>query len=164
MCSPGRIILVLLFTLLGGCMQHDETDYCKNHYRFHGEHLDGLARLTLGLDESGALSGMLHIPDKQMQNRDLTARQLLTPENAFTLQSTSACRKTRAEAIPTKDGLRVDYEAICGPDNKIGQVDVVLFDTLPNLDEALVEVVTPATAKKFAISRRCENAIFRLEE
>ncbi len=65
--------------------------------------------------------------------------------------------------FPTAEGREVNFEASCGLDNKIGQINVVLFDQLEALEEVVVSVTTPATSKRFGISRQCDGPIFRLD-
>jgi hypothetical protein len=64
---------------------------------------------------------------------------------------------------PTGEGREVNFAASCGLDNKIGQIDVVLFDHLEAIEEVVVSVATPATSKRFGISRQCDGPIFRLD-
>jgi hypothetical protein len=59
--------------------------------------------------------------------------------------------------------ISASFESRCGAGNKIGQVDVLIFDSSPELEEVEVLVTTPATSKHFAISRQCDAAIFRLD-
>jgi hypothetical protein len=55
------------------------------------------------------------------------------------------------------------FESQCGEDNRLRQLDIALFDLLPNLDEVEVSMTTPATQKRFAINRQCDAPIFRLD-
>lgn len=48
-------------------------------------------------------------------------------------------------------------------DGGLRQLDIGVFDLLPELQEIEVTVVTPVTQKHFAISRQCERPIFGLE-
>lgn len=48
-------------------------------------------------------------------------------------------------------------------DGRTRQIDVYAFDQLPELQEIEVTMTTPATSKRFAISRECPNPVFRLD-
>ena len=48
-------------------------------------------------------------------------------------------------------------------DGQLRQIDVSIFDLLPDLEEIEVDMTTPVTRKRFAISRQCERPIFRLD-
>ena len=47
---------------------------------------------------------------------------------------------------------------------KLKQVDVTLLDVVAELGEIEVIITTEATSKRFAISRQCPSAIFRLDK
>lgn len=160
---PGWLGSALALILLGGCTKDEATDYCKNHYRFHDSHLDSLATLNIELNEQGELSTRLGLPGGVIDGNSQIDQLLMNPVNVYTLQTTSPCREAVARVDHEADQLNASYTAECGAENKLEQVDVVLFENLPVLDEVLVNVITPATAKRFAISRQCERAIFRLD-
>lgn len=48
-------------------------------------------------------------------------------------------------------------------EGRLRQIDVSILDQFPNLEEIEVTMSTTATQKRFAISRRCANPIFRLD-
>lgn len=48
-------------------------------------------------------------------------------------------------------------------EDRLRQIDVSILDQIPGLDEIEVTMSTPATQKRFAISRQCESPIFRLD-
>jgi len=158
-------ILLLVAASLGACGKDDGADYCKNHYAYHTNHQDSLARLTIKLSEAGDLEGKLSIPDIVL--RALTDADFLQilgdARNTFALQTDTPCEVKVERISPTAEGREVNFEASCGPDNKIGQIDIALFDHLAALEEVVVTVTTPATSKRFAISRQCDGPIFRLD-
>lgn len=151
--------------VLGACTSDDGVDYCKNHYVFHPDHASSVARLSIEVSANGNVSGELRLqPSTASDLGDDDLRRLLqSPGRVFLLQSAEAC-EMNAGSIGEQDGdILVKYAAHCGEGNKLGQVDVALFDHLPGLDEIVVRVRTPAAAKRFAISRQCDHPIFRLD-
>jgi len=158
-------ILLLVAVSLGACGEDNGVDYCENHYEHHTDHQDSLARLTIKLSEVGDLKGKLSIPDiVYRQITDADFMQILgEARNTFSLQTETPCEVTVETTSPTVEGLNVNFAASCGLDNKIGQIDVVLFDHLEAIKEVVVSVTTPATSKRFGISRQCDGPIFRLD-
>jgi hypothetical protein len=158
-------ILILLAALLGACGEDNGVDYCKNHYAYHSDHQATLANLTIMLSAAGELSGHLVTPDAvHRELSDASINRIFgNAKNTFAVQSASPCEVTVASTSPTADGLETIFTASCGPDNKIGQIDVALFDHLDALEEVVVSVTTPATSKRFGISRQCDGPIFRLD-
>ena len=167
---PRRLPALLAAFLLGGCVEDEAMDYCKNHYRFHADHRDRLGTLTVNLDEEGQLNSELLLPsvlfgeDEAAGDTGLAAagQRLSNVGQLYTVQSARPCGETTEKQDLSDAGLRITTTADCGADNKVEQVDVALFDTLPDLDEIEVEVTTPATKKHFAISRQCDHPLFRL--
>jgi len=158
-------ILLLVAAALGACGEDNGVDYCKNHYTHHSDHQDSAARLTIRLSEAGDLDGKLLIPDivfREIADADVSLI-LGNPGNTFSLQAEIPCEVGVESISPTAEGLEANFEASCGLDNKIGQIDVVLFDHLEALEEVVVSVTTPATSKRFGISRQCDGPIFRLD-
>jgi hypothetical protein len=157
--------LLLVAASLGACGEDNGVDYCKNHYAYHSDHQDSVASLTIKLSEAGDLDGKLAMPDiviREIADADVSLI-LGDVKNTFALQTETPC-EVRVESIsPTAEGLEANFKASCGLDNKIGQIDVVLFDHLEALEEVVVSVTTPATSKRFGISRQCDGPIFRLE-
>lgn len=151
---------------MGACSGEDGADYCKNHHLFHPDHLDSIAALTIELSENGDLSGHLTIPRVVVGSLpEADVKQLLgDPARSFTLQSDTACALSLAGISVTADSYDANYAANCGLDNQIGKIDVALFDQLTDLDEIVVAVTTPATGKRFSISRQCDRPIFRLKK
>jgi len=161
----GSAILICATLSLGACGEDNGVDYCDNHYEFHSEHLDTLASLTVTLSDVGDLYGKLSMPDvafRGIADADITMI-LGDARNTFSLQSEVPCELLVESISPTMEGLEANFEAKCGPGNKIGQIDVALFDHMSALEEIVVSVTTPATSKRFGISRQCDGPIFRLD-
>jgi hypothetical protein len=111
--------------------------------------------------DDGVLSIELTLPASTLV--DTLDNRLLDPRRVYSLQTEKDCVGATSDGRRGEDMFLGRYESQCGLDNKIGQLDVVLFDTLAALEELEVYVVTPVTQKRFAISRQCESAIFRLD-
>ena len=168
---PGALATAVVAGFaLGGCVEDDSMDYCKNHYRFHPQHRGDIATLTVNLDDAGTLTSELVLPYAHFGTQQNTARRALSRianrfsngQPLYTLQSAQPCSESAVSPSFNSTGLRVTATANCGENNKIEQVDVALLDTLAELDEIEVEVTTPATKKHFAISRQCDHPLFRL--
>lgn len=160
-----RATVLVVAASLGACGEDNGVDYCKNHYVFHSDHLDSLANLTIILSDTGDLEGNLSMPEVvfgEISESD-TSSILGDPDNTFTLQTESPCTVSVKSISPTADGINASFEASCGPDNKVGRIDVALFDHITALEEVVVSITTPATNKRFGISRQCDGPIFRLD-
>ena len=76
---------------------------------------------------------------------------------------------TLRKELQLPDALRTSYRddelfnLNIEDDGRVRQIDVLAFDEFPELEELEVTMTTPATSKHFAISRQCENPIFRFE-
>jgi len=158
-------MVLLMAALLGACGEDNGVDYCKNHYAYHSDHLASLGNLTIELSDAGDLDGNLSLPDVVLHGMadDDVSRIFAGAENTFTLQTEATCEVGVQRFARTAEGLEATFEANCGPDQKIGQISVALFDHLEALEELVVAVTTPATSKRFGISRQCDGPIFRLE-
>lgn len=156
-----RHLVLLCCIALSACTEKDAVDYCRDHYLIHAGHQDGLGMLAVTMADSGILSIVLTLPASFLI--DGIDELLQDPQLVYTLQTTSDCMATTSAVRHLDSTVVATYESRCGIDNKIGQLDVVLFDSLTSLEELEVNVVTPATQKHFAISRQCKSAIFRLD-
>ena len=162
-------VFLLVAPFLVACTEDDGTDYCKNHYLFHADHMDSIGSLEAELSAKGLLAVGLNLPyaalarDEAGQNRDSLLESILQPGNVFSITSDHDCGPMTATGGAGTTGFEVEYESDCGAGNRIEQVNVLLFDLLRDLDEVKVSVTTPAAAKHFAISRQCDAAIFRLQ-
>lgn len=154
---------------MSACTKDSGTDFCKNHYRFHDSHRDTVAMLAIKLTDDGLLLSELTLPysiyaDDASDIAIATLIQTLQqPHNVYNLQTAHDCQATSAQLSLGADAVIARYESRCGSDNKLGQIDVALFDTVPELDEIDVLVTTPATGKRFVINRQCQKAIFRVD-
>ncbi len=159
MTRPSFILFACI--VVSACTGEEEVDYCKDHYLFHAEHRDKLGTLAITMADDGTLNSVLTLSASTLTEG--LDQQLQDSQTVYSLQTERECTAA-APAIRREDGqLIATYESSCGLDNKIGQLDVVLFDNLPSLEELEVDVVTPVTQKRFAINRQCESAIFRLD-
>jgi len=160
--------------VLSACTKDDATDFCKNHYRFHEEHKDTAAALHIKLISQGSLSSELTLPLAILDSSPddpanissteaLLEARLGEASRVYTVQSEHECTAIGTRIERTEHAVIAHYESECGTGNKIGQIDVTLFDHVPELEEVVVNIATPATAKRFAISRQCSSAIFRLD-
>ena len=151
--------------VLSGCENTQPDDFCRNHYAFHSDHIDTVANLSIDIASSGLLIGELQLPSELITAgaRDDVIATLRKPENTFTLETERECSGSKVTALSDANGVNVLFEANCGIDNRLGQVNVAVFDHVAGLEEAVVTVTTPATMKRFAISRQCEAAIFRID-
>lgn len=154
------LVLGLLLVGASGCVQDEAPDFCKNHYLFHAEHADASARLSITMSENGDIQSKLQVPGTALQP---SASIFADASNVYKLETATQCSPAQAKTSPGPNGVRATYTSECGADNKIGQVNVLLFELLPQLEEVVVDVTTPATQKHFAIHRQCASALFRLE-
>ena len=156
-----RHLVLLCCIALSACTEEDAVDYCRDHYLLHAGHQDGIGRLAVTMADNGILSSELTLPVSSLI--DGVDGFLEDPQLVYTLQTSRDCAAATSTVRRLDSTVVATYESRCGIDNKIGQLDVVLFDTMASLDEIEVNVVTPVTQKHFAISRQCESAIFRLD-
>lgn len=156
--------------LLGACTKDDATDFCKNHYRFHADHLNSVGNLAISLAADGTLQSELSLPfasfsDLQVEPVEAFAdiEELLSePGRVYDLETERDCGATTLVDLQ-RDGVSMtaQYESNCGDDNKVGQLNIMLFDEVPELAELEVHITTPAVGKHFVINRQCSAAIFR---
>ena len=160
---------VVLLWVLPACTEDTALDYCKNHYRFHQDHVDGLAFLHIELDAEGVLSSELDVPVSALGlDTPYLLEMLEDPARVYAIESLQSCEPPEV-AFGNKTGqdgtsLVVNYTSQCGSGDQVKQVDILLFDAIPELDEVETRVITTATQKHFAISRQCSSAIFRLHQ
>lgn len=152
----GRLLLVAAASFaITACVQDNGSDYCRNHYLVHADHADSIGQLAMNLTADGRLTKELRLPnafvDVELAN------------DAFGLQADSDCASENAIVRRTAAGLVATFESECGEGNRLRQLDVSVFDLLPDLEEIEVAVSTPVTQKRFAISRQCDSPIFRLD-
>jgi hypothetical protein len=156
------ILFSLVCLALGACAQEEAPEFCTDHALFHADHAESNAAMLVTMTVDGRVQSQLQIPRAGIdENR--TRRVLQDAGSVYTLQTESECGLPIIDLRTSDDMIVATYTSECGADNKLGQVDVQLFETLPGLDEIEVSVVTPVTQKYFAINRQCASAIFRLE-
>jgi hypothetical protein len=151
----------LLCFALAACAPKQAPEFCRNHAMFHDEHLDSLALLNVTLTEEGIIRSELSIPISVMAGVPLEL--LENSQKVYSLQTENECVASSVILNEAQMSVAASYESNCGVDNKIGQLDILLFETLAALDEVEVTVTTPVTQKHFVINRQCDSAIFRLE-
>ena len=166
----GCLLVVLLS--LGACSKEERNDYCKNHYLFHADHQDTLGRLEMTLNADGLMQSSLSIPaaifsednSSASEQMDRLALMLQQEQVLYKLQTERDCESTLVSIGHGPESLDARFESHCGTNNRLKQVDVTLLDVVAELEEIEVAITTEATSKRFAISRQCPAAIFRLDK
>ena len=164
------MVVLAVLAMLSACTKDEDTDFCKNHYRFHTDHLNSVGRLIIDLSADGRLTSELSLPFASFSDVDAEpveafarVEQLLSdPDRVYALQTERECGAAAVVDVQ-RDGVSINahYESACGEDNKVGQLDVALFGEIPELAELEVEITTAAAGKHFVINRQCSAAIFR---
>ena len=157
--------------LVGGCAEQDANDYCENHYLFHESHADKTARLDIAYSEDGLVTATFSMPHSIFSEEGLSsgatmdevAGILNDSEKVIAVQADATCAESDVSVRSNAGLLSARYELDCGAGTKVGQLDILLFESVAALDEVQAVVKTPAASKQFAISRQCESAIFRLQ-
>ena len=159
--TNSKMLMSLLCFALAACAPERAPEFCRNHALFHDEHLDSLASLNVTMTAEGIIRSELSIPISVMAG--VPSELLEDSHRVYSLQTEKECAASGVILNETNNAMAARYESNCGVDNKIGQIDILLFELLPALDEVEVTVTTPVTQKHFAINRQCDSAIFRLE-
>jgi len=154
--------MVLSFLFLAACAKDEAANFCSNHAQFHAEHADSNAVLSIVMTADGRIDSEVRLPEA-MFGGDSTLAVLQDANKVYALQTETECSPGESTLERFAGMIVGGYTSNCGADNKLGQVDVLLFDSLPQLNEVEVSVVTPVTQKQFAINRQCDRAIFRVE-
>ncbi len=166
-----RIVLVTFVVgMLAACARQDSADYCDNHYLYHEPHAENVGILNISHSENGRIATTFSLPKSLIGRRSASAGlseeqivELLSDrDNVFKIQSETDCKADDSDVNSGDASIVASYRMDCGANTRIGQIDVLLFDVLPEIDEVEVQITTPATGKHFAISRQCDSAIFRL--
>ncbi len=172
MVFAKRLVGVIIAAcLIGGCAEKDSSDYCDNHYLFHESHADKIGKLDIVYSEDGLLTAAFSLPHSifggEGESSGATIAEavgiLHDSENVFSVQAEATCTETEVTVTSDAGLLSARYELNCGAGSKIGQLDILLFESLAAVDEVETVVRTPATRKKFAINRQCKSPIFRLQ-
>ena len=170
--SMSRIVLVAFVVgMLAACVRQDSEDYCDNHYLYHEPHAENIGILNILHSEDGRVAIKFSLTKSLIGRRSESAGgslvqiiELLSDQDkVFKLQSETDCTVDVAVVRSADARILASYGMDCDVDTRIGQIDIPLLDVLPEIDEVEVEITTPATTKHFAISRQCDNAIFRLQ-
>jgi hypothetical protein len=159
-------MLLVTCMLLHACTENNARDYCQDHYLFHQNHGDTIGLLTINLPEDGRVASDLKLPVSIFEGSNRLGElkdYLQQADNIYTLNTAQQCEVASSTVSMQSGTISASFESRCGAGNKIGQVDVLIFDSSPELEEVEVLVTTPATSKHFAISRQCDAAIFRLD-
>ncbi len=173
MVFAKRLVGVIIAAcLIGGCAEKDSSDYCDNHYLFHESHADKIGKLDIVYSEDGLFTAAFSLPHSIFGGEGESSGAAIAEavgilqdsENAFSVQAEATCTETEVTVTSYAGLLSARYELNCGTGSKIGQLDILLFESLAAVDEVETVVKTPAARKQFAISRQCESAIFRLHD
>lgn len=156
------IAIALAGLMLSACVAEDAPDFCKNHALFHGEHQGESAQLVVEMSDQGQVRSEIQLLSS-IAGDAKTAARLGNVASVMMLETSSKCDEATVEVESLVDTVRATYVSECGADNKLEQVNVLLFDAFPEFDEVVVHVTTPVTEKHFAIHRQCASAIFRLQ-
>lgn len=157
-----RILIALFCLVLAACSKDKAADFCRDHAQFHAEHAGSNAFVSVEMTDDGRVDTAVRLP-QAIFGGDSALAVLQDVSNVYALQTATECSAGES-TFGSADGMVIGrYTSNCGADNKLSQVDVLLFDSLPELNEVEVSVVTPATQKQFTINRQCESAIFRVQ-
>jgi hypothetical protein len=153
---------------LSACSSEAADDYCRDHYLFHDEHRATTAQLEMVVTDAGSLSTKLMLPTQIFDSADDRAQvivdELQSSKAIYSMAAESGCSATGNAIAEQGDSITATYQSQCDAGTDLDQVNVSLFDLLPELDEVEVRIKTDATAKHFAISRQCSAAIFRINQ
>ena len=159
-----NIRLVFLAILATSCAQEQGGGFCQDHHQVHTSHADSAGQLQIDIDRDNSIKGMLSLPaagfDEDM-NLDIGTR-LARPGQLILIEGGGVCGEIEIDPPDSGATLTTQFTLDCDPAVQIKQVDVMLLESIPEIDEIVVSVSTPATSKRFAISRHCDAPIFRL--
>ena len=151
-----RYVLAVGFTLsIVACSRSTEPDFCRDHHLVHRDHSDSVATLDIILSDDGLLTKELMVPVADGDSSSIG--------ETFAMQADEGCSATESDVRRDNVGVHATYISDCGAGNRLRQIDVSIFEQLPDLEELEVTMKTPATQKHFVISRQCDRPIFRLE-
>ena len=148
--------------MLSACAEDDAPDFCGDHAAFHADHQEDSAQLVVEMFADGRVHSEIQMSYSITHEEQAVAR-LSDVATVLQLETSSECGAASVDVESSGGMIRATYSSDCGADNKLGQVNVLLFDAFPEVDEVVVHVTTPVTKKHFAIHRQCASAIFRLE-
>lgn len=160
--TSRTIAILLAGMMLSACVRDDAPDFCGDHALFHAEHQADSAQLVVEMFADGRIRSEVQMV-YSIAGEEKTVTTLGDVTNVLRLETSSECSAATVEVVSSAGMVGASYSSECGADNKLGQVNVLLFDAFPEVDEVVVHVTTPVTEKHFAIHRQCTSAIFRLE-
>ncbi len=118
--------------------------------------------------DAGSLSTKLVLPtrifDPVTPRSQSVVDTLQDSGSIYSMAEAGGCSQTDSSVSEQSGTITATYQSKCAAGADMNQVDVSLFDLLPELDEVEVTIKTDATAKHFAISRQCSAAIFRINK
>lgn len=162
----------VLFSAIFLCACGKEStgnDYCSQHKLYHPDHAYKVGSLDLTYTEDGMINAKLSIPDQALlgassaDNASVIQGAVHTIEdvdNIFSIEGGSRCQNLQSNVVRDDANLVAHYVFDCGSENRLQKVDIRLLEYLPQLDELVAEIDTPAVSKTFAISRQCEKPIY----
>ena len=168
----GSLALATGALLLVACTKDEDTDFCKNHYRFHADHRNSVGSLAVAFSADGKLQTQVSLPYASIAGSQADAadafakieRLLSEPDRVYGIETANACSTTKVLDLQRDSvSFGAQYESDCGEGNRIGQLNVALFDEVPEIAELEIRVTTPAVGKHFVINRHCTAPIFRFE-
>lgn len=170
--APRIFGVVLLASLVTACAKVASSDYCDNHQRFHESHADNIGRLDVVVSENGKVGATLMLPreilddgsEPTVASKNRLVDALSGAGRVLRIQAAESCKESASRLNFGATPLSAQYEFDCHVDTRVRQIDINLFDVLPEIDEVDVQITTPAAGKHFAISRKCDKAIFRLQK
>lgn len=157
-----RLLVLLACFGLAACSAQDEPEFCRNHALFHAEHAASTVNASVTMAVDGGIVSEFRLP-VSIFGGQMTTNVLQDDSRVIALQTATECTTNKIRIESRQESIIATYTADCGADNKLEQIDVLLFESLPELNEVDVTVTTPVTSKHFAIHRQCDSAIFRLE-
>ena len=162
--SIRRILLMICVPAFTSCAGEEGNDYCDNHQLVHADHLANVANLRIDYRQNGELEALLSAPLTSLTSAALdnssVVQKLMAADRVFQIESELGCEPGSSDVNMQKQQIAARFLMRCGSNNKFGKVNVVLFDTFPELQEVEARVSTPAAKKNFIINRRCPQAMF----
>ena len=160
------LLALVSCVILSACGSEATEDYCRDHYLFHEEHRAETALLDVVVTDTGSLSAKFVLPTKILDpanaRRESIVDALQDSGSIYSMAEASGCSQTESAVAEESASITATYQSQCTAGTDLNQVNVSLFDLLPELEEVEVTIRTDVTAKHFAISRQCSAAIFRI--
>ena len=148
--------------VLAACSSKEAPEFCRDHTQFHAEHVASTVTASVSMAADGGIISEFRLPISTF-GQQTTMNVLQDADNVYALQTATECTTANVKLESFQGSIIASYSSDCGAGNRLEQVDVLLFESLPIMDEVDVTVITPVTQKHFAIHRQCDSAIFRFE-